>query len=174
MIRRPPVSTRTDTLVPYTTPCRSAGGPVAAAAEAANLGAREVKLGCFGGEIRRGKGRIVHSWYLICVCGVWSCVCGCLIVLQRDGLKLTIPPKTVGGNKDDWSPEVVKIDKQMPRSTTKEPERHQTPLRTRPSSTGKVRTMGDAGPSGAQRLLGKVDDLVATNQFLRFEPFNQH
>lgn len=77
--------------------------------------------------------------------------------VPRDGLKVNIPPKTVGEGADDWSPGVVKMDRPMPKTTNgKESDRHQTPLRSRPSSTGKVRNMGDAGPSGAQRLLGRV------------------
>jgi hypothetical protein len=81
----------------------------------------------------------------------------CVSALRQgdSSLKIDIPPKTVGDGAEEWSPEVVKIDRELPKTTGKEYDRHQTPLRPRPSSTGKVRNMGDAGPSGAERLLGK-------------------
>lgn len=97
------------------------------------------------------------NWCLY-VCGdvflVFARVCA---LRQGDSsLKVEIPPKTVGDGAEDWSPEVVKIDRDMPKTTGKEYDRPQTPLRPRPSSTGKVRNMGDAGPSGAEKLLGNT------------------
>src|SRR3546814_18429276 len=66
MIRRPPRSTRTDTLFPYTTLFRSAGWLGRAVGSSAGVGAHS--KGRFAGIVDSGPGRAISGVHRECTC----------------------------------------------------------------------------------------------------------